>query len=1097
MHLFRKKCNRRLLMKISALAVLLTWFATMVAANSSAQNLAEIRASLPTESISLREAFKALEKQTNIRFTYVSGDVVKYKQTRTTRRSNNVEAILEDLLTNTDLAYRQVGKTVVIKKKKNVPASDEATKKPDEGVAQSARRGTVRNENGEPVRGATVRVKGTNIVMSTDQNGEFVLKTAGSVPLQVSYLGYQTQELTFSADGQEVLLSPDFGNLDAVTVIAYGTTSKRVSTGSTSSISSEEIARAPVNNALEALQGRIAGLDIGSSNGLPGSSPNVRLRGLNSIAADNSPLYIVDNVPYFSESLNMFNGDNGAQSPIAGINPSDIERIDVLKDADATAIYGSRGANGVILITTKKGKAGRTAVNFNAYTGAGKVTNMVEMLSTQEYLELRREAFANSGETPEPTVPDLFEWDQNLDQNWQKKLMGGTAKLTEANASIGGGSESTSFLLTGTLRKETTVQPGDNGYNKGSGMLSVNHNAPDGKFSVSATANYTADFNNAMATDVSQYYNLPPNMPIYNEDGSFYWYDNTQNPYALLQRRHETRNKALLASGTIRYSPITNLNISTTFGYNHTGLNQIQMYPSTSFKPTEGSGSMSYLGNGSYDSYSIEPQVSYLWDTGWGKLDVLAGATWQQGTREGTYFVGEGFTSDTQLNNINAAVSVRSNGFRYSKYRYQAGFARLTYNWLNKYIVNGTFRRDGSSRFGPDRRVGNFGSIGAAWVFSEEDFLKDKGSFLTFGKLRSSYGVTGNDQISDYGFMDTWSFNTYAYGGIAGLHPTRVANPLYSWETTRKLEFGLETGFLNNRLTLNVNRYYNESDNQLIEQKLSPQTGFSGYRANLPGIVQNRGWEFELTSVNIKNTNFEWNTSANLTIAKNKLVAYPGLESDNINKQYYAIGHPMDIVYGYQFTGVDSQTGVPQFADLSGDGELSQGLDDSYVIGSRSPKFFGGVNNTLRYKNLSLSFLLQFVKQQGEQLNFGYMAPAALGSMVNFDTSVRDRWREANDASDVPRAGVNSNDEAYAAYNTYYRHSDALWGDASYIRLKNVMISYDFTSLLPALKSQRISLYGQGQNLFTITNHDGFDPETKGRVMPPLKYYTVGLRFTY
>ncbi len=1094
MHFIRNKCNRKLLMKISALAILLTWFATTIAANSIAQNLASVRASLPSGTLSLREALKQLEQQTDIRFTFVSEDVNHYKQFGADRRNTNVAAILEDLLEETDLEYRQVGTTVVIRKK-SVLATDAFE---DEAASAQEIRGRVVDENGQPLVGVSIRVKGTTRGTSTDGAGYFTLREEGQPILIISYVGYQTRELAFSQALQEIALAPDFGDLDAVTVIAYGTTSRRTSTGSTASITSEEISRAPVNNVLEALQGQIAGLDISPANGLPGSSFNVRLRGLNSIGASNAPLYIVDGVPYFSESLNMFSGDNGSQSPISGVNPNDIERIDVLKDADATAIYGSRGANGVILITTKKGQAGNTRANFNLYTGAGRVTNMIEMLSTAEYLELRREAYANSGETPDPAaVLDLFEWDQALDQNWQDKLFGGTAKLTEANVSISGGSETTNFLLSGTLRQESTVQPGDNAYSKGSGMLSVNHSSADGKFRATATANYTGDSNDALATDISQYYNLAPNMPIYNEDGTFYWSGNVQNPYAYLQREHETRNNTLLTSGRLAYSPVKNLDLSATIGYNRTDLNQLQMYPSTTFNPSSGLSSMSYLGNGSYSSYSVEPQASYTLQIGKGSLNVLAGATWQQSVRDGNYFVGEGFTSDAQLDNIDLAVSLRSNGMRYSKYRYQAGFARATYNWENKYIINGTFRRDGSSRFGPDRRVGNFGSVGAAWVFSEEEFVKEGNRFLSFGKLRGSYGVTGNDQIGDYGFMDTWSPTSYPYGGLSGLYPTRVANPLYSWESTRKLEVGLELGFLQNRLTLNVNRYLNESDNQLIEQILSPQTGFSGYMANLPGVVQNRGWEFELSSVNVKRGDFEWITSANVTFSSNKLVAYPGLDADPYNKQLYAIGHPMAIVFGYKFTGVDPQTGIAQFADLSGDGELNAEWDDMYVLGSRLPKYFGGLNNSFTYGNLNLSFLFQFVKQEGEMLNFGYSATGALGLASNFDVSMRDRWREPGQVTDIPRAAAVSSDEAYSTYNTYYRHSDALWGDASFIRLKNVMLSYDFTSLVPALKTQRIQLYGQGQNLFTFTNYDGFDPETQGRGLPPLKYYTLGIRFTY
>lgn len=1085
-------------MKISLLAILFTAASTFVAYSSAAQHLREVKASLPTGTASLRDALKQLEKQTDIRFSYRTGDISGFNSLAVDGNGTNVADILDNLLANTGLRYEQVGNAVILKKAPVAPVP--TTVAPV--AVQPGLAGQVVDENGLPLAGVTVRIKGASAVTTTDNDGRFILTAPGAgAILVVSYIGYQTREVNgaqLTGANSTVALQPDFGKLDEVTVIAYGTTSKRVSTGSSAGISATEIAQAPINNPLEALQGRIAGLEVNATNGLPGSAFTVRLRGLNSTrSGGNDPLYIVDGVPYFSQPLNQFTGDNGQQSPLAGINPADIERIDILKDADATAIYGSRAANGVVMITTKKGTAGRPQVNFHAYSGAGKVTNLLEVLNTAEYLELRREAFRNSNIEPtEENAPDLLTWSQTEDQNWQKRLIGGTAKLTEANFSVSGGSEQTRFMISGTFRNEGTVQPGDNGYQKGSGLLSLDHRSSDNRFGITATANYVADFNDAMATDISQYYNLAPNMPIYDDAGAYYWYGNDQNPIAFLERRHETRNNALLTSATVRYSPLQGLTLSTAVGYNRTTLNQLQLYPRISFNPTSSATSMAYFGNGENSSYSIEPQATYTYTHGKGKLDVLAGATWQENVRDGQFLQGEDFTSDAQLHNIAAAVTIRPRSFNYSKYRYQAGFARVTYNWANTYIVNASFRRDGSSRFGPDRRVGNFGAVGAAWVFSEENLLKEGLPFLSFGKLRGSFGSTGNDQIGDYGFLDSWSYTTYPYGGISGLYPTRVANPEYSWERNRKLEGGLELGFLNNRLSLNVNYYFNRSDNQLINFTLSPQTGFPGYTANLPAIVHNKGWEFEATSVNVRNDAFEWSTSANLTLSRNKLVEYPGLEGSS-QESNFAIGHPLGSVYGFKFTGVDPATGVAQFEDLDGDGQVTNQQGDMYVIGNRLPDFFGGVANTLTYRKLSLNFLLQFVKQQGEALNYGYMASSALGLRANFDRSIVDRWRQPGEQTDIPRSAAGSGDIGYTTYNTFYRHSDALWVDASFIRLKNVTLAYDFTSLLPQLKTQRISLYAQGQNLFTITSYDGFDPETRGRVVPPMKYYTAGIRFTY
>ncbi|SEM68388.1 TonB-linked outer membrane protein, SusC/RagA family [bacterium A37T11] len=1097
--------NRNLLMKISLLSICLTISSMLAAHSLSGQALSRVTATLEAKNSSFRDALKQLEKQSSIRFTYKSSDVVPFSNITLSATSKPMQQVLESLLKGTGLTYEQVENTVILKKGM---ASDEEATHPDKQrhlFQQVTTTGKVVNETGQPVAGVTVREKGLQNFTNTNADGTYSLELKSSDATVVfSFIGYQTRELTYNelAGKQfQIVLEPDYGKLDEVTIIAYGTSSRRVSTGTTASISSKDIANAPINDPLSALQGRVAGLEINSTNGLPGSAFTVRLRGLNSInpngESKNDPLYIIDGIPYFSQPLNQFTGDNGQQSPLSGINPADIERIDVLKDADATAIYGSRGANGVILITTKKGKGGKTQVNFNVYSGAGKVTNQVDMLNTAQYLDLRKEAYKNSGTTPDPETADLYVWDQKAYTNWQDKLIGHSAKLTEANFSVSGGSDLTTFLLSGTFRNEGTVQGNDYGYKKGSGMLTVAHSTPDQKFSVSATANYTGDLNHGLATDLTQYYNLPPNMPIYNEDGSYYWYANSQNPMALFLRNQQSHNKTLLASSVIKYTPIKGLDLSASIGYNNTHFDQVRTLPLASFNPQTAASSEGDYGNSQNSSYSIEPQAKYNLKLGHkGNLDLLLGGTWQQEILVGQWLIGTDYSTDAQLENIGAATNVRTERTNYSKYRYQAIFARATYNWDSKYIVNASFRRDGSSRFGPNKRFGNFAAVGAAWVFSEENGIKNALSFLSFGKLRGSYGTTGNDQIGDYQYLDSWSLVNYPYDGITGFSPSRLANPDYSWERNRKLEGGLELGFLENRLNVNINYYFNRSDNQLINYTLSPQTGFNGYTANLPALVHNKGWEFEISSTNIHSNYFEWNTSANLTISRNKLIKYPGLEGSGLEDKY-AIGKPLDIEFGYKFTGVDPQTGVAQFADLSGDGEVNAEWADQYVMGSRMPNFYGGLTNTFRYKKLEVNFLLQFVKQRGDALNAGYSAANSLGIVSNFDTWALDRWKQPNDVTDVPRAAQSSTDEAYIVYNDLYRHSDALWVDASYIRLKNLTISYDLTDVLHVLKTQRLSLYVQGQNLFTITKYKGFDPETQGTVVPPIKYYNAGIRFTY
>jgi TonB-linked SusC/RagA family outer membrane protein len=571
-------------------------------------------------------------------------------------------------------------------------------------------------------------------------------------------------------------------SLDETVVIAYGTSSKRMNTGSVSSVTSDVLSKQPVSDPLAALQGRVAGLMITPSNGSPGASFNVRIRGENSMKQGSDPLFIVDGVPYFTSPLNMFNGANGSQSPLNSINPNDIERIDVLKDADATAIYGSRGANGVIIITTKKGKSGESRVSVNVYTGMSKVSNKVDMLNTPQYLQMRKDAFQlDAVAATAANAPDLLVWDQAAYTDWQDLLIGNTAKLTETQVSFSGGNAQTRFLLSGTYRDESTVMLGDFKFKRGGIHLNADHTSLNKKFGVSSSVNFNSDENNSVPTDVSQYINLAPNYPARNPDGTLYWFGNVQNPLAYLNRTYQTNTNNLIANTVLRYTLLPGLNIKANLGFTQSKMKQVQTLPASGFNPATFTGSTSQFGNSSANSYIIEPQAEYSFAAGPGKLNILAGASWQQTTNEGQYLQGSGFSSDALLKDILSASTVTVRGADNRQYNYQSVFGRLNYDIKQTYLLNLTFRRDGSSRFGPGKQFGNFGAIGAGWIFTNENVIKNALPFLSYGKLRGSYGTTGNDQIGDYQYLDTWGSTSFPYAGSAGLNPTRVYNPDYSW----------------------------------------------------------------------------------------------------------------------------------------------------------------------------------------------------------------------------------------------------------------------------------------------------------------------------
>jgi TonB-linked SusC/RagA family outer membrane protein len=1043
--------------------------------------------SLSVKNAPMEEIFASVKQQTGYLFFYDRDQLRALKPVTIKAEKTPLVVFLTEIFKGQPLDYTIKDKTIFIKKK-SLPGVDNNTNMAADALQQPLT-GVVKDAAGTLLIGVTVKVKGTNIGTITDENGHFSIAAGPGSDLVVSYVGYESQTFHIGNFGPvQLYLKQQTSSLDEMVIVGYGTTSKRNNTGSVATVKSTDIASQPVLDALGAMQGRVSGVFINSSSGLPGSNFKVILRGQSSILNPNDPLYVIDDVPFYSEPLNQFTAANGNQSPLASINPADIESISILKDADATSIYGSRGANGVILIKTKKGKMGKTQTNFNVYTGLGKVVNTMKMLSTPEYIAMRKEAFKNDGKPyDEDNAPDLTLWDQQQTTDWQKYYMGNNAHITEAQGSISGGSEQTQFFLSGTWHKETTVMADRLGFQRGAGHMNLNHSSADGKFNISAAVNYTSNRDNSLPTDLTMFYNLPPNMPLYDSTGALYWFNTMQNPAAYLLRKAEIRTNNLVTNSVIRYTIIPGLNIKANLGYTRTDMKQVQTMPDASFNPISTTGSQSLFGSSSFGSYIVEPQIDYTKKISKGDLQVLLGGSWQQSITQGQSVIAGGFSSDALLEDQHAASEITPRPSVYAFYRYASFFGRLNYNWEGKYIVNASFRRDGSTRFAPDNRFGNFGAIGAAWIFSKEDFLKDS-RVLSFGKIRGSIGNSGNDKVGNYQYLDSWASTSYPYNGIPGLTPSRLPNSLFRWEESHKREIGLELGFLQDRIFFNTNFYYNISDNQLVDLQLTPQVGFSSITANLPASVVNHGWEFEVNSTNISGKDFTWKTSFNMTIPKNKLKSFPDIEA-SAYKDIYVVGEPLSIVKGYRFLGVNPEIGKPLFFSNSGDTTPAE-FDDYFILGNTDPRFYGGLQNSFTWKGISFDFLLQFVKQEGPGINYGYSA-AGIGALANQDLRALDRWKNKGDITSVPRASGSAGTADFRNYAL----SSANWGDASYLRLKNVSLKYDLLKYTRKWKLNNVSVYALAQNLLTFTNYDGLDPETQGMRMPPLKSYVIGLQF--
>lgn len=962
--------------------------------------------------------------------------------------------------------------------------------------------------------GATVSIVSGKVRKSiaTNASGEFILPDMpkGKYIVEISFVGFETfrREITIGDDAYELsaILKQALGGLDQVQVIAYGTTTKRLNTGNVTTVKGEDIQKQPVSDPIMALEGRVPGLYISQASGIPGAGLTVKLRGQNSIANGNNPFYIVDGVPFTSNTLTSYDISGGAlsngtpgngMSPFNNLNPADIESIEVLKDADATAIYGSRGSNGVILITTKKGKAGVTKFDLNAYMGAGRVATKMTLLNTQEYLKMRHESLNNDNLTPGQSDFDVNgEWDSTRYTDWQKLMIGGSAKYTGMQGTLSGGNSNTQFIIGGGFSKQTTVFPGNYSDRKASVHLNLTHSSSDQKLHALFSAIYVSDNSNMPGSDFTQFITYAPNAPaIFAPNGNLNWQNDTWlNPYAELLQHAKAVTNNLISNFNISYELFPGLQIRNNAGFTHIQMNQNNIIPLTYYDPSIGNDPLLRQNNfatSDIKTWIIEPQLNYSKKLGEGKLDILIGSTFQENVQSTIGQYASGFPSDALISNIAAASSILIAGNSYNLYHYNALFGRVNYIFNNKLIFNLTGRRDGSSRFGPGKQFGNFGAIGAGWIFSKEKFIQNSLPYLSFGKLRGSYGTTGNDQLGDYQYLSTYSTTNVPYQGLTGLLPSGLTNPNFAWEVVKKMEAGIELGFFNDRIFLSTSYYRNRTGNQLVGYSLPSTSGFSSVQANLPAIIQNSGLEFVLNTVNIKTKNFSWNTFFNLSIPQNRLIAYPNLSSSSYQYKY-AIGQPLFVVFAAHNTGVDPQTGVYQFEDVqhSGNTLKPSNPQDYRFIKSVAQKFYGGLQNSISYKGFELDFFFQFVKQSGYNYTnlFNRYSPGSFDATdpraQNLPAYFLGRWQKAGDLSSIQKFTSNRVDAG-----------DAGISDASYVRLKNVYFSYSLSSnWQKKIHLQSAKIYLQAQNIFTNTQYKGLDPETQTLSLPPLKMVTVGIQ---
>ena len=1048
------------------------------------------------KTMTIYEVLELIGKQTECTFIYQSDIFHEVKDATLKKGVIKVKTLLKQFLPEGDFKITTTTNNYITISRREV-------KKPEQTLIDI--KGKVTDPEGLPIPGVLIRVEGSSKSTLSDFDGSFLIQAEPKDSLTFSLLGYVAQTIKINNKTLiNVQLLDDITELDAVMINAgYYSVTEKESTGNIEKVTGKDIEGQPLTNPLASIQGRVSGVEIVQTSGLPGSGFEIKIRGQNSIRPNgNEPLYIIDGVPYASSTIgdlqtsSLIIPGNGI-SPLNNINSDDIQSIEILKDADATAIYGSRGANGVVLITTKKGKYGVTKFNIGASSGFGSVANKIDMLTTKEYLAMRREAFANDGVDNIPfNAYDINgTWDEGRFTDWQEELIGGTANLNNVQASMSGGSEQTQFLLSGNFNKQTNVFPGDFAYKQISALANVNHRSDNKKLSIQFSANFSSNSNDLPSNSlVREALILAPNAPVlYNEDGSLNWENSTwNNPLRNLEGNYLSRSSNLISNASINYELLNGLQFSSNLGYTQTNLRELRTSPSLIFNPAFGLGpefSSAIHNIANRQSWIFEPQLKYDIEFSNFKISSLVGLTFQEQSSERLSQIASGFTNNALIENLGAANQLFILSDNPTEYRYNAFFGRINLILKDKYIINLTGRRDGSSRFGPENKFANFGAIGAAWLFSEEQFVKNNIPFLSYGKLRGSYGTSGNDQIGDYQYLDTYSFSNNFYQNIIGLQPTRLFNPNFSWEQNNKFEIALELGVFNDKLLFNSSYYKNTSSNQLVGIPLPATTGFNNISANLDATVENRGWEFNLSSTVIKNKNFNWSLSINLTIPRNELISFQGLEGSTFANQL-VIGQPLNIVKVYESQGVNPDTGLFEFTDFNDDGAITS-PEDRQNVADLSPEYFGGLENSISYKNLSLNFLFQFTKQLGTD----YLAQGGIiGTMQNQPKEVLERWQTEGDFTNIQQFTSGFNNDGLVAF-TNFTQSDAAITDASFMRLKTVSLSYKIPTAKVPFECE---VFLRGQNLLTITNYNGLDPETLSRnTLPPLRFVTMGTRFTF
>jgi TonB-linked SusC/RagA family outer membrane protein len=1034
------------------------------------------RISLKLRNVTFGNAMNEISAQSDHLFIYSNNEVNLEEKINLELKNATLDEALKQVLFNTGLDYKIVENYIILTPEAAKRSSQRTTVSPPllreiHGVVTNAK-------DGLPLPGVNVFVKGTTVGTATDINGKYELNIPDKAEILVfSLMGMKVEEVAIGqrTEINMVLTEQQFG-LQELVVVGYGTQIKRDLTGSIGKVEVGDLRSFTAPSFESVLQGQTAGVMVQQGSGKLGEAITMRIRGASSVSASNQPLYVVDGVPITTDNQGSLS--NQPTNPLSDINFNDIESIQVLKDASAAAIYGSRASNGVVLITTKKGKSGKTNYQLNYTFGMNQPSRKREWLNRSEYLELLDESLSYATDengliwgwkTPDE-LKDVYipGWRNNVDTDWQNEAFQ-NGFLQRANASASGGSDKTRFYTGITYDNQDGILIGNN-IEKVSGRLNLDQQASE-RISFGMNLNLVKTNLNRVVEDNAyanpiQLMAIPPAQQVidpatgeYNTKTVYY---NSLIDYRDAQNKTEVLRAFANVYGQVKFAEW--LSFRSEFGTDVLSQHEKNYYG----RNTNWGKPAGLAINREVSVYNYNTNNYFSLDKEWNNahsLNVVAGMSFQKSTSNGTSLEGRGFISDDFKNISSAAEITEYSGWGYGN-SYLSYFSRANYKLHDKYLLSLSGRMDGASRFGSDNRYGIFPAVALGWIMSEERFLKES-NLVSFLKLRFSIGKTGNSEIGNYAALGL--FDGVNYVGITGLTPAQLRNPELRWEATTQADLGIDFGIIKDRISGQIDVYQKKTTDLLLYRSLPATSGYTQVIKNV-GSLENKGLEVSIRSHNLTGT-LKWNTEFNIAFNRNNVISIDGPEIA-YGANYVIEGEELGVFKLVEYAGVHPMTGDALFYRNDGSGLTTSNYNEAkpVIVGSPNPDFIGGLSNSFIYKQFDLNILLNFVYGNEVYMSGDRYLSANAESWDNQSHDQLDRWQKPGDITDVPQARFDSRNGS--------QHSTRYLEDGSYLRVRNITLGYNLPQqATQKIKLNKVRVYLSGQNLFTFTSYPGFDPE--------------------